>query len=82
MDIEGVRAARRRQPFEPFTIRLSDGRALQVPHSDFVAVGTRRVVVVAEDDSTSMIDSRLIVSLDTLPKKGGGGNGKRRRGKS
>jgi hypothetical protein len=81
MDIEGVREALHRQPFEPFVIRLADGRGLPVSHPDFVAVGTRRVVVVAEDDSTSMVDSLLIVSLDTLPKKTGG-NGKRRRGRS
>ena len=81
MDIAGIREALHRQPFEPFAIRLADGRSLPVPHPDFVAVGARRVVVVGEDDSTSMVDSLLIVSLDTPPKKSGG-NGKKRRGKA
>jgi hypothetical protein len=37
--IEGLREAVRRQPFEPFSIRLADGRAMRVPHSEFVALG-------------------------------------------
>ena len=64
MDVAGVREALHRQPFEPFVIRLADGRSLPVQHPDFVAVGTRRIVVVGEDDSTLMIAPLLIVSLD------------------
>ena len=76
MDIDGVRQALHRQPFEPFVIRLADGRSLPVRHPDFVAVGRRRIVVVGADDRTSMIEPLLIVSLDTLPKKGKGRDGK------
>jgi hypothetical protein len=64
MDLEGIRIALRRQPFEPFTIRLSDGRAMAVGHPESVAVGNRRVIVVAEDDSWSVIEPILIVSID------------------
>jgi hypothetical protein len=64
MDIEGLRGALRRQPFEPFTVRLADGRSLPVPHSEFMALGTRRVIVVGPDDSWSVIEPILIVSLD------------------
>ena len=64
MDLNGIREALHRQPFEPFVIRLADGRALSVPHPDYVAVGARRIVVVAEDDSWSAIEPLLIVSLD------------------
>lgn len=63
MDIEGLREALRRQPFQAFTIRLADGRALSVPHPEFVAVGPRRVIVVAQDNSWSVIEPILIVSL-------------------
>jgi hypothetical protein len=82
MDIAGIREALRRDPFEPFSIRLADGRSLPVPHRDFVALGSRRIVVVAEDDSWSVIEPLLIVSLDYDQAKGGGQNGskKRRRG--
>ena len=69
MDIAGVREALHRQPFEPFLIRLADGRSLPVPHRDFVALTPRRVIVVAEDDSVSIIEPPLIVSLDSIPTK-------------
>ena len=80
MDIAGVREALHKQPFEPFAIRLADGRSLPVPHPDFVALTSRRVIVGAEDDSWSIIEPLLNVSLDSLPKQGKGRNGKRRSG--
>ena len=46
MDINGIRQALHKEPFEPFTIRLADGRGLDVPHPDFVAIAPRRVIVV------------------------------------
>jgi hypothetical protein len=80
MDIAGVREALNRNPFEPFAIRLADGRSLPVPHRDFVALTPRRVIVGAEDDSWSIVEPLLIVSLDSLPKKGRGSNGSRKKG--
>ena len=80
MGIAGVRAALHRQPFKPFVISLADGRSLSVPHPDFVALMPRRVIVGAEDDSWSVVEPLMIVSLDSPPKKGKGKNGKRRSG--
>lgn len=82
MDIAGVREALHRQPFEPFEIRLADGRSLPVRHPDFVAIGSRRIVVVGEDDSTTMIEPLLIVSLDTTKKAKGGNGARKKRRKS
>jgi hypothetical protein len=64
MDLQGIREALHRQPFEPFTIRLADGRAISVRHPDFVAIGKRRVIVVEPDDSWLVVEPLLIVSLD------------------
>jgi hypothetical protein len=64
MDLQGIREALLRQPFEPFSIRLADGRSLAVPHPEMVAVGKRRVIVVEPDDSWSVVEPLLIVSLD------------------
>jgi hypothetical protein len=75
MDIEAVREALRRQPFEPFVLRLADGRSLSVPHPDFVAVAPRRVIVTAEDNSCTMVEPLLIVSLDSMPAQDRKGNG-------
>ena len=64
MDIQAIREALRRQPFEPFAFRLADGRSLAVPHPEVVAVGKRRVIVVESDDSWLVVEPLLIVSLD------------------
>jgi hypothetical protein len=64
MDLQGVREALLRRPFEPFHIRLADGRSLAVRHPEMVAVGKRRIVVVLPDDSSLFIEPLLIVSLD------------------
>ncbi len=81
MDIAGIREALHKQPFEPFKIQLADGRSLPVPHPDFVAVGPRRIIVVAEDDTWSIVEPLLIVSLDKYVTPGKGGNGARKKKK-
>ncbi len=63
MDLAGIREALNREPFEVFSFRLADGRRVPVVHPDFVALGTRRVVVVAPDDSWKVIEPLLIVSI-------------------
>jgi hypothetical protein len=77
MDIDSVREALHRVPFQPFAMRLADGRSFTIRHRDFVALGKRRIVVVHEDDTSSFVEPLLIVSLDELPTRGGS-NGKGR----
>lgn len=79
MDLNGLREALRQQPFEPFAIRLADGRSLAVHHPEFVAVGKRRAVVIGDEDSWSWIELLLIVSIDSLPTPKKSRNGKGRR---
>ncbi len=78
MNIKLVRKALHREPFQPFVLRLADGRSVPVPHPDFVALGRRRVFVVGDDDSTLFIEPFMIVALDTPAKKGKRGNGEHR----
>lgn len=78
MNLDGLRTALKREPFQRFAIRLADGRSVPVKHPEFVAVGPRLVVVVDEDNSWSIIEPILIVSLDSLPRRNGAGNGKHR----
>ncbi len=84
MDIAGVREALHREPFEPFEIRLADGRSLPVPHPDFVALTSRRVIVGAADDCWAVVEPLLIVSLDykAARTKSGKDRSKKRRGGS
>ena len=45
MDTNELREAVRRRPFQPFTLRMNDGREFRVPHLEYVAVSKRMVVV-------------------------------------
>jgi hypothetical protein len=38
MTIEDIRALRNAEPFQPFTIRMKDGRRFGVPHFAFVGI--------------------------------------------
>jgi hypothetical protein len=79
MDLEGVREALRKEPFEPFVFRLADDRAVPVHHPKFVAVGKRRLVVIDENDGWSFVEPHLIVSIEQMKKTPPGGTGKKRR---
>ena len=69
MNLDGIRQALRRRPFSPFSMMLADGRALDVRHPEFVAVGPRLTTVIAEDGSWSVVEPLLIVSLDYAGRK-------------
>lgn len=67
MDAEAIREATHHQPFQPFTLRLADGRVLPIPHPDFIAIAPngRRVAVFSPTDSAlSILEPLLIVSLE------------------
>lgn len=64
MDLNIIRTVLRQQPFQPFSLRLADGRELRVPHPDFVALSPRQVVVINSDESLTRIEPLLIVSLE------------------
>ena len=77
MDIAGIQEALHKVPFEAFCFSLADGRTLPVPHPDFVAVHPRRVIVIADGGSWSVVEPLLIASLDYTSSKPKGGNGSR-----
>jgi hypothetical protein len=64
VDATALRNALRAQPFQPFVLRLADGREVRVPHPDFVAVSPRKVIVIHPDESWSVLEPLLIVSLE------------------
>jgi hypothetical protein len=65
MSTDAVRDALHKQPFQPFIIRLADGRSVYVAHPDFVAVSPRRVHVISPvDESVSWLEPLLIVSIE------------------
>ena len=77
MNVDQIRDALTRQPFEPFDLRLVDGRSFTIHHTDYLAVPPvkrpRDVVVFtprSEDPDegyrSHYIDLNLIVEL-TVP---------------
>lgn len=66
MTAEQLRTLREANPFRPFTIHLADGRALTVPHRDFVSQSPtgRTTIVYHSDDSFSIVDLLLITELE------------------
>lgn len=65
MNVDVIREALHKQPFQPFTFRLTDGRSLSVSHPDFVAVSKRQVIVVnSQDESVSWLEPLLIISIE------------------
>jgi len=56
--------------FQPFTIRLSDGRSFPVPHRDFIAIGRGIVSVIDEKDSPHTIEALHIVSIEDVSPQG------------
>lgn len=76
MTIEQLRGMRRAKPFQPFELRLADGRALRVPHPEVLAeLSTGRTVVVATPDGLfEVVDLLMVVGLKRIA-----ANGKRAR---
>ena len=72
MTTEQFRSTLHLQPFKPFTIRMADGRAFEVPHPDFVAQSPsgRTVVVFQPDDSYSLLDLLLMTELEVHTSNG------------
>jgi len=61
------------QPFEPFRLRMPDGRALRVPHPEFVSKSPRdRIVIVRWDNGERfhVVDLDLVSDLEPDPNKG------------
>jgi hypothetical protein len=54
MTVEQLRATIKAVPFHPFTLRLSDGREIPIPHPDFIMYtpNNPRIVVVTLPDGT------------------------------
>ena len=63
MNLDPIRN-RLRSQFKPFTLHLTDGRKIPVPHPDFIALGRGIVVVVDENDVDQVVDALHIVSVE------------------
>ena len=67
MTINSLRDRLHAVPFQPFAIRTANGRAVQVPHPDFIAVagGGRTVIVASQtEDHFTVVDLLLVTQLE------------------
>lgn len=63
-----------KEPFQPFVLHLADGRAVNVPHRDFVSIHPtgRTVIVYGDDEDLEILDVLLITGLKIVGKTGRG----------
>ena len=66
MTIEQLRTAHHATPFHAFTLHMADGRAVRVPHRDFLSYSPsgRTVIVHHSDDSWSVLDVLLVTEIE------------------
>jgi hypothetical protein len=72
MTIEQVRTTLHASPFQPFTVRMADGRQFPVPHPDFLNLSPtgRTAVIFHPDGSASIVDLLLMTELElSLPSR-------------
>lgn len=63
MTIEQFRAIHKAQSFRPFTLRVADGRSLDVPHCEFLShSGSGRTVIVHHADESFSVVALLLVN--------------------
>jgi hypothetical protein len=77
MTADALREKLDAEPFEPFQMRLPYGRALRVPHPEFVSLApSGRIAIIwkGEGERYSTVDLLLVSDLEPMLK-----NGKRRR---
>ena len=66
MNIERIRERLVGGGFKPFTICLSDGTKIPVPHPEFVAIGKNVVLAVGQNDRAYTLDPIHIVTLQEV----------------
>ena len=64
MDTQSIREAILRRPFQPFVLRMNDGREFRIPHPEYVAVSRRALVVIDADTQAAVtLEPILIASM-------------------
>jgi hypothetical protein len=67
------------EPFQKFTMHLTDGRRIPVVHREFLSISPsgRTVNVYQPDDSLNIVDLLLVTDLEVQPNGGARRRGKR-----
>jgi len=72
MTKETIRDTLDARPFKSFSLRLTDGSLISVPHADFLTLtqGGRTAIILGEGEHFSIVDVGLITAIEV------GANGK------
>ena len=63
MIIEQIKS-RLESGFHPFTLELSSGKKIRVPHRDYIAVHPKLIVVIDQKGISHTISPLRVVSID------------------
>ncbi len=64
MNAEAIREWLKREPFEPFELRLSNGESYQVRHPEVVALGKNRIAVA--DPETDRFTHVALIHVNSI----------------
>jgi hypothetical protein len=83
MTVDQLKVLLEARPFQPFAVRLADGRRIPVNHREFMAIAPsgRTAVVYQPDDSFNIIDVLLVTDLEVV-RRGRARNGRAKRRKT
>jgi len=81
MNVERIREHLHEEKFRPFAVVTSSGHKYPVPHTDFIFLTQKIVIVANTKGSTTGLDPLRIVALEDIPARRNGGQGARRRRK-
>jgi hypothetical protein len=68
MTIDRLRDACNAQPFQPFVLRIADGREVPVVRREFImpAPSGRTAIVVQPDDTVNIVDLLLVTDIEQV----------------
>ena len=77
MTKDAVHSTLHAQPFKPFSLRLTDGTLIPVPHPDFMVLsqGGRTAIVNTEGEKFSIVDLGLVTTIELGSFSAGPGSG-------
>lgn len=63
---DAIQSTLNAQPFKPFSLRLTDGTLVPVPHADFMVVsqGGRTAIISTEGEKFSIVDLGLVTTIE------------------
>jgi len=69
---DAVHSTLHAEPFKPFSLRLTNGSLVRVPHPEFIVMskGGRTAVVNTQGEKFSIVDLALVTAIEFNPANG------------